>query len=146
MAGFSGGSENTESADFVFFDWHDQVRLHWPQSQAEVFRQALGTYVSVWNLRQWLKPVREQARFTLWALMYPLFYVLLVLLAGIGMGACLVKLWDGLPAGAFALMLAVVAAVGWGGLVLDRYLHISWLLRILNFAHASSGEGISRAG
>lgn len=132
-------SGNSDSADFVFFDWHDQVRLHWPSSRAEVFRQAVGTYVSIWNLRQWLKPVREQARFTLWALMYPLFYMLLVLLAGLGTGSMLVSAWDGLPpAGAAALMLAAVAAVGWGGLVLDGYLHISWLLRILNFAHVSS--------
>lgn len=132
-------SGNTASADFVFFDWHDQVRLHWPSSRAEVFRQAVGTYVSIWNLRQWLKPVREQARFTLWALMYPLFYMLLVLLAGLGMGSMLVSAWDGLPpAGAATLMLAAVAVVGWGGLVLDGYLHISWLLRILNFAHVSS--------
>ncbi|MPS95312.1 hypothetical protein [Comamonas sp.] len=132
-------SDGTAGADFVFFDWHDQVRLHWPQGRLGVFRQALGTYVSIWKLRRWLEPVREQARFTLWALMYPLVYVLLVLLAGVGLGACLAKLWDGLPVpGALALMLAVVAAVGWGGLVLDRYLHISWLLRILNFAHASS--------
>ncbi|TFF59044.1 MULTISPECIES: hypothetical protein [Comamonas] len=134
-------SENTTSADFVFFDWHDQVRLHWPSSRAEVFRQAVGTYVSIWNLRQWLKPVREQARFTLWALMYPLFYMLLVLLAGLGMGSMLVSAWDGLPPVAAAvLMMAAVAVVGWGGLVLDGYLHISWLLRILNFAHASSGK------
>lgn len=133
--------DGTASADFVFFDWHDQVRLHWPSSRAEVFRQAVGTYVSIWNLRQWLKPVREQARFTLWALMYPLFYMLLVLLAGLGLGSLLVGAWGGLaPAGAAALMLAAVAVVGWRGLVLDGYLHISWLLRILNFAHVSSGK------
>jgi len=133
--------DGTASADFVFFDWHDQVRLYWPSSRAEVFRQAVGTYVSIWNLRQWLKPVREQARFTLWALMYPLFYMLLVLLAGLGLGSLLVGAWGGLaPAGAAALMLVAVAVVGWGGLVLDGYLHISWLLRILNFAHVSSGK------
>lgn len=133
-------SGDSDCADFVFFDWHDQVRLHWPSSRAEVFRQAVGTYVSIWNLRQWLKPVREQARFTLWALMYPLFYMLLVLLAGLGLGSLLVGAWGGLaPAGAAALMLVAVAVVGWGGLVLDGYLHISWLLRILNFAHVSSG-------
>ena len=132
-------SENSACADFVFFDWHDQVRLQWPSSRAEVFRQAVGTYVSIWNLRQWLKPVREQARFTLWALMYPLFYMLLVLLAGLGMGSTLVSAMDGLPpAASAALILAAVAVVGWGGLVLDGYLHISWLLRILNFAHVSS--------
>ena len=134
-------SEKTASADFVFFDWHDQVRLHWPQGRAAVFRQALETYIDIWNLRQCLGPVREQARFTLWALMYPLFYVLLVLLLGLGIGSLLVNIWDGLPVGgAFALMLAVVTAVGWGGLALDRYLHISWRLRILNFAHASAGK------
>lgn len=134
-------SEKTGSADFVFFDWHDQVRLHWPQGRAAVFRQALGTYIAIWNLRQWLGPVRDQARFTLWALMYPLFYALLVLLLGLGIGSLLVNIWDGLPVGGpLALMLAVVAAVGWGGLELDRYLHISWLLRILNFAHTSAGK------
>lgn len=137
-------SGNSACADFVFFDWHDQVHLHWPSSRAEVFRQAVGTYVAIWNLRQWLKPVREQARFTLWALMYPLVYMLLVLLAGLGMGSMLVSAWDGLPpAGAAALMLAAVAVVGWGGLVLDGYLHISWLLRILNFAHTSSRKSFA---
>lgn len=130
-----------ESTDFLFFDWHDQVRANWPESRATVFREAWGTYAAIWRLRQWLKPIHEQARFTLWALAYPIVYVALVFLLGVGVGAALGAVADSLlESGAWA---AGVALLAWalvcrGGFVLDGHLHVSWLLRILNFARISS--------
>lgn len=130
--------ENT-ATEFLFFDWHDQVRANWPGGRAVVFRQALGTYAAIWRLRQWLKPIHEQARFTLWALAYPIVYVALVFMLGAGLGMALgCVLASGVWAAAVAL--SVWALVCWGGFVLDGHIHVSWLLRILNFAHLSSRQ------
>ncbi|MDR0215264.1 MAG: hypothetical protein LBJ15_14825 [Comamonas sp.] len=127
------------ATDFLFFDWHDQVRANWPEGRATVFRQALGTYAAIWRLRQWLKPIHEQARFTLWALAYPIVYLALVCLLGAGLGMALGSV---IASGAWvgALALFVWVFVCWGGFVLDGHIHVSWLLRILNFAHLSSNQ------
>ncbi|MBV8248087.1 MAG: hypothetical protein JO200_06510 [Comamonas sp.] len=133
------GLADDSSTDFLFFDWHDQVRANWPEGRETVFREALGTYAAIWRLRQWLAPIHEQARFTLWALAYPIAYAALVLVVGVCLGAVLGDFFARFfLGGAAGLALMVGALVCWGGFALDRHIHISWLLRILNFARISS--------
>lgn len=126
-------------SELMFFDWHDEVKSNWPAKRGTVFLQAWSTYFAIWKLRKWLGPIRQQARYTLWALMYPLVYSLLVLVLGLTFGGFLtnqVEIVSG--TGAAALVLAVTVLVGVLGLVVDRFIHVSWLLRILNFANLSS--------
>jgi hypothetical protein len=129
--------------EFVFFDWHDQVRAHWPESRARVFSDALPTYAEVWRSRKWLAPIHRQARFTLWALAYPIVYVVLVCALGLLLGGLLGAALAGFSSVAAAAAACVAwAVVCWGGFVLDGRIHVSWLLRILNFARSSSEQGL----
>lgn len=132
------GAEDA-STEYLYFAWNDQVRAHWPESRLTVWAQALGTYAAIWRLREWLGPIHVQARFTLWALAYPLVYAALVLLLGVlaGAGAGVLAARFGAMWSAGAALVAW-ALVCWGGFVLDGRIHVSWLLRILNFARISS--------
>ena len=123
----------TESAsEYVFFDWSDQVRGNWPKKTWQVMLQALKTYADVWQARACLPEVNKQAPYTLWTLAYPLVYMALCLLLAllVGLGFYLaIPGWLGVIAG-------LCAGVGLLalGYKLDQVLHVSWLLRILNFA------------
>lgn len=127
------------SSDFIFFDWHDEVQKNWTEKRWSVFFQAIYTYAAIFKLKKWLNPINLQARYTLWALMYPLAYALLVIVLGLGLGVFFSSNMETAP-GAVAVSLCFLGLALWGGLALDRYIHVSWLLRILNFAHSSSRE------
>ncbi|MEG0938540.1 hypothetical protein [Comamonas sp.] len=133
----SSSSLKKSSSDFIFFDWHDEVQKNWTEKRWSVFFQAIYTYAAIFKLKEWLAPIRLQARYTLWALMYPLAYVLLVILLGLGLGLLFSTNTES-ASGAVAVALCFLGLALWGGLALDRYIHVSWLLRILNFAHSSS--------
>lgn len=152
-----GGTENLEhscwhlertsqgdhvKSELVFFDWHDQVQENWPTQRARVFGQAFGTYQAIWDSRYWLKPIQQQARFTLWALMYPLVYMALLLVLGVLLGGKLASVLHVAGWVCVAMMLAGAALAAVLGLMLDRHIHVSWLLRILNFAHLSSTKAM----
>lgn len=129
------GEEGLRS-EYLFMDWSDEVRAHWPKRMGRVLWQGLQTYAVVLRHRSRLGPLHQETPYTLWTLAYPLVYMLLcVALAWLAM-------WGGgqALAGAWGVCLGLVAAavVLWGGYRLDRVLHVSWLLRILNFARASS--------
>lgn len=127
--------------EYLFFDWSDEVRAHWPRALWQVAARACVTYAQV--LKDWpkLRPVGAQVPNTLYAFAYPLIYICLALVLALG-GAALAWFWtQGLPALLHWLLpLAAGAGVLWGAMVLDRVLHVSWLLRIFNFAHASAQE------
>lgn len=125
------------SSDFIFFDWHDEVQKNWTEKKWSVFLQAIYTYAAIFQLKKWLNPIRRQARYTLWALMYPLAYALLMIVLGLGLGVFFSSDTES-ASGAVAVSLCFLVLALWGGLVLDHYIHVSWLLRILNFAHSSS--------
>ncbi|MDR2326516.1 MAG: hypothetical protein LBE51_14120 [Acidovorax sp.] len=136
-------ADQCADTEFVFFDWHDQVRANWPESRARVFSDALPTYAEVWRSRQWLAPIHRQARFTLWALAYPIVYAVLVCALGLLLGGLLGAALAGFSSAAAAVAACVAwALVCWGGFVLDGHIHVSWLLRILNFARSSSEQGL----
>ena len=73
-------SAQGQSADYVFYDWSDVVRSHWPKSRWAVASQALKTYALVWKERRCLGPLHQQTPYTLWTLAYPLVYGLLFVL------------------------------------------------------------------
>lgn len=129
-------AEGGQSCEYLFADWSDLVRAHWPKSLGSVVRQGLQTYVRVAGIRSTLKPVRQETPYTLWALAYPLVYMLLCMVLA------LLFVWGGLQAfdGVAGMVAgcAAGAAVLWAGYRLDRLLHVSWLLRILNFARQFS--------
>lgn len=131
-------SAQGSGGNYVFFDWSDEVRARWPRSWWRVAGQACVTYgKALWEWRV-LRTVRQQTPNTLLSFAYPLFYIALVSAAAIG-GFALV--WQGsedLPVwGRWTASLALSAAILWGGAALDKLLHVSWLLRILNFASDS---------
>ena len=127
-----GRHEEGAGTDYVFFDWSDAVRGHWPKHTWQVVARALKTYGAVWKVRACLPEVNRQAPYTLWTLAYPLFYMALCLLLSVlaGMGVL-----AALPNG-YGVGLGLFAALGllFVGYKLDKLLHVSWLLRILNFA------------
>lgn len=125
--------------DYVFFDWSDAVRMHWPRSWWRVAAQACVTYGRV--LKDWpvLRPVQRQAPNTLLSFFYPLAYIVLALTAALGGLALGWRLSEGLPAWIrWTVPAAVSAGLLWGSAALDKLLHVSWLLRILNYANHSS--------
>ncbi len=125
--------------DYVFFDWSDQVRAHWPRALWRVAGQACVTYAKV--LKDWpvLRPVHAQVPNTLLAFAYPFLYICLAIIAAGGMAALGWRWTQGLPALVHWLLPAAAgAAVLWGAFALDKLLHVSWLLRIFNFARHSA--------
>jgi hypothetical protein len=125
--------------DYVFFDWSDEVRAHWPRSWWRIAAQACVTYGKA--LRDWrvLRSVRRQTPNTLLSFAYPLLYIVMVLAAAIGGFALIWQASEDLPVwGRWTVSLAMSVAILWGGAALDKLLHVSWLLRILNFANDSA--------
>lgn len=125
-----------------FFDWTDLVRQHWPRSTLAVLRQSFITYGLALRSWRWLRPLREAAPYTLLTFAYPLLFTLLwVLLAGSGAAAAV---WGAQALGWAAAGRALVAAAVFAALLvagwwLERQLHVSWLLRIFNFAAQEHG-------
>lgn len=132
-----GGQEG--GGDYVFFDWSDAVRAHWPRSWWRVAAQACVTYGRAFKDWPVLRPVQRQAPHTLLSFAYPLVYILLSLLLAVGAFALGWHLSEGLAAWfRWTVPAAMAAGVLWGSAALDKLLHVSWLLRILNFANQSS--------
>lgn len=121
------------TSDYVFVDWTDHVRQHWPKHSWQVWGEALRTYAVVLKERKLLKPLHQQTPFVLWTLFYPLVYALLTVLLAVG---AIALLSNAVGWGAYA----VGAAIVYGGYKLDQVLHVSWLLRILNFARRSAKQ------
>lgn len=131
--------------DYVFFDWSDEVRAHWPRTWWRVAARACVTYANV--LKDWpaLRPVQAQVPNTLLAFAYPLLYICLAIalaMAAAAGGFALGERWaDDIPAPVrWLLPVALAAGVLWGASALDKLLHVSWLLRIFNFAHQSAQQ------
>ena len=132
-----GGAQG--GGNYVFFDWSDAVRAHWPRSWWRVVAQACVTYAMALKDWQVLRLVRRQAPNTLLSFAYPLCYVVLALAAAVGGFALGWHLSAGLaPWVRWTVPAAICAALLWGSAALDKLLHVSWLLRIFNFANASS--------
>lgn len=121
------------ASDYVFVDWTDHIRQHWPKHTWQVWFESIRTYAVVFKERKLLVPLHQQTPFVLWTLFYPLVYALLCVLLAVGAGAMLagVSGW---------LALSTAALVLCGGYKLDQLLHVSWLLRILNFARRSAQQ------
>jgi len=125
--------------DYVFFDWSDEVRAQWPRSWWHLAAQGCVTYAKA--LRDWrvLRPVHEQTPNTLLAFAYPFLFICLALVAALGGAVLAWRLAEGLPLwGRWLPPVALAAAMLWGTAALDKLLHVSWLLRILNFANDSA--------
>lgn len=127
--------------EYVFFDWSDQVRAHWPRALWRVAAQACMTYalaVTQWRV---LRGLRRQVPYTLLSFTYPLLFGLLAVAAAAGGAFAGWRFAQGLPELAQWLVPMVAAfAVLWGAAGLDKLLHVSWLLRIFNFARISAAE------
>lgn len=147
------------ASDVVFMDWSDVVRSHWPRSVWQVMLTGLGTYASALRLHRQMRPMHRETPYVLWTLAYPLVYVLLcLLLATAACWGCVVGLrdvpltvlrdmWPDMWAERWPDMWSAVSVVGmglpcgilaaalvlWAGYRLDKLLHVSWVLRILNF-------------
>lgn len=140
-AQWSFGSAGGKHSDYVFFDWSDLVRAQWPGRLMQVLGQAAVTYALV--LRRWrvLIPVRQQTPNTLLAFVYPLVYALLAMLLAVGVGwACSGVLASHVPYVHWLLPVAAAGLVLWGATRLDKVLHVSWMLRIFNFARRSASQ------
>lgn len=137
-------SAQGQTAQYVFYEWSDIVRGHWPSSRWTVACQALKTYALVWRERHCLGPLHQQTPYTLWTLAYPLVYALLfVLLAVLAacMGGVAAQQWLGVAGGVLAAMLAA-AVVLLLGVRMDGVLHVSWIMRIMNFAREVAASGL----
>lgn len=126
-----------------FFDWTDIVRRHWPRSTFAVIVQSWKTYALAMRSARWLSPLLKAAPYTLLTFAYPLLFALVLLLvAGLGAWAAMVGLEQvGVSSGGqLAGALLVVLAFGAAGWWLEQQMHVTWLLRIFNFAAARSDE------
>ncbi|WP_415797125.1 hypothetical protein [Comamonas aquatilis] len=136
---WSLGGSSPSACEYVFFDWTDHIRTHWPKSLYAVCKAGLRTYGEALISWRSLRSLGAALPYTLLAFVYPLIFMLLLGLLGI---ACLYGVWHAntdWPWWSRALAcLGVVAVIGWGGKKLDGLLHISWLLRIFNFARSSA--------
>lgn len=124
-------ADHGADSDYLFLDWSDLVRRHWPQHTWQVVGQAWRTYMSVFKVRTTLPPVHKETPYVLWTLAYPLVYMLLCLLMALAvllMGSAVLSGMQGWLLGSLAAGLVLLA-----GYKLDQVLHVSWLLRILNF-------------
>ena len=131
-------AEKESGCDYVFVDWSDQVREHWPKKTWRVWLQALQTYACVYRERKVLAPLHKQTPYTLWTLFYPLVYALLCIAIAAGSFLLLINSMDG--AYGFGGASCAALLVLFAGYKLDQKLHVSWLLRILNFARTSAHE------
>ena len=134
----------TSACDYVFVDWTDHIRGHWPKSAWQVWVESLRTYAAVWKNRKLLAPLHQETPYVLWTLFYPLAYALLCVVLAIGFGGLVAWAFteptpNSIPSGAF-LGLGATVLVLLGGYQLDKRLHVSWLLRILNFARRSGQQ------
>lgn len=118
--------------DYLFLDWSDLVRNYWPQQTWRVIAEGWRTYAAVARVRSTLPPVHRQTPYVLWTLAYPLVYMLLCFIVALMCAAFTIHFIPGVQ----GLILGGIAAavVILGGYRLDRLLHVSWLLRILNFS------------
>lgn len=134
----SGG----QACDYVFVDWSDQVRAHWPKQTWRVILAAIQTYCLVVREFSSLRPLRQETPYTLWTLAYPLIYVVLCVLLAC---AALLGTWLAVPNPWAGALLGICNAglVLFVGYKLDKVLHVSWLLRILNFARLSSEQSMA---
>lgn len=131
-----------QACDYVFVDWSDQVRAHWPKQTWRVILAAIQTYCLVVREFSSLRPLRQETPYTLWTLAYPLIYMVLCVLlacaAFFGTWLAVPNPWAGVLAG-----ICNTGLVLFVGYKLDKVLHVSWLLRILNFARLSSEQSMA---
>ena len=125
-------SENGAATDYVFYEWSDVVRQHWPRQLWQVLCSACVSYARFARQHADVRQVYQQKPYTVWTLLYPLLYWLMVVVAALGLAAGLVLCWPTAPGALLALLLGggMLRAGAW----LDNRLHVSWLLRIFNFA------------
>lgn len=133
---------NGQACDYVFVDWSDQVRAHWPKQTWRVILAAIQTYCLVVREFSSLRPLRQETPYTLWTLAYPLIYMVLCVLlacaAFFGTWLAVPNPWAGALAG-----ICNAGLVLFGGYKLDKVLHVSWLLRILNFSRLCSEQSMA---
>lgn len=120
------------ATDYVFYEWSDIVRQHWDTRWWHVVGSAWGHYREIARMPHDWRQMYQQKPYTLWTLLYPALYLLLTLLLSVALVLGLLALWPH----ALGAMAALVAAAGvWrGSFLLDRLLHVTWLLRIFRFA------------
>lgn len=133
---WSVGVEGQEPSDHLFIDWSDLVRLHWPKHTLRVVWDALRTYAAVFRVRKTLPALHRQTPYVLWTLAYPLVYMLLCVLLASAVFLGVMSKASG-TSGTFIALLATYLML-FAGYKLDKLLHVSWLLRILNFASQSA--------
>ncbi len=125
-------NEQGQTSDYVFVDWSDLVRQSWSSRIADVLLQGMKTYRLIFLNKSLLRPLFKATPYVIWTLAYPLMYMLLCLVLAVIAITVFYKInpgWIGFASGTLG-----GAVILWIGYVLDKRLHISWLLRILNFA------------
>lgn len=141
-AGWEISSLEGGACDYVFVDWSDVVRSHWPSRTGQVVTEAWRTYATILKERTALKSLSRETPYTLWTLSYPLVYMLLCMALAFG-AFRLGMAWPD-PVLGFVFGTLIAGLVLLGGYKLDQLLHVSWLLRILNFAHLFSQQPIAQ--
>ena len=135
---------NAGSSRYVFFDWSSQVRAHWHRSLWRVLFEAVSTYGLV--LLHWkvLQRVKAAAPNTLLSFIYPPFLMMLCCLLAIACGVASAKAVLHVASSSVLMqygIAGVTAVLGFGMFaLLDRRLHVSWLLRIFTFARTCAEE------
>lgn len=125
-------AENERASDYVFVDWSGVVRSQWKLHFFQVLWQSLTTYALIIRDVS-LKHLKEVTPYVLWTLAYPIVYFFLCLLF-LALAVTVFKCIDGI------IGFIMGGVIVWGSLILDRILHVGWLLRILNFARHSASE------
>jgi hypothetical protein len=122
---------------YEYVRWDDLVRAHWPRRAWDVAWAALAAYAAMLRSGR-LAQVRAAAPRTLMPLAFPaLFWLALVLLAGVSAVAAASLLPGGIvlrvPVAVLVAAAVLACAFAW-----ERRLHTGWLLRIYRFAHLHS--------
>jgi hypothetical protein len=133
-------ADGARACDYLFIEWSDLVRQHWPPRTWAVMRDGWATYKAVWKNKGVLPPVHRETPYVLWTLAYPLVYALFFLLMG-AVALLVAMVYRSDMSGVFLGAVAAVL-VCFTGYKLDKLLHVSWLLRILNFAHHTAHQPV----
>lgn len=124
------------ATEYRFLHWDDLVRSQWEPNLLRLLWSALGSYAGYARCGAFGR-LRRGFRGPFYSALYPVAYVALVVLLGLGAGAAVLALLGGAlhPLGATAAALAIGGSAIWSGMSLGNRLAVFWLLRTYHCVH-----------
>lgn len=133
-------NDRGKSSDYVFVDWSDLVRQSWASRIADVVWQGLKTYCLIFRNKNVLSPLLKATPYAIWTLVYPLVCMLLCLALACIAITVSYKINPGWVGFANGILIGFIFL--WAGYALDKKIHVSWLLRILNFSRKEAENSV----